>query len=123
MQIIEKFFIHVPTDYYWQGEKIPQTVCDEVNFKYTPEQAINYLKGFNEACKADKRLVQVQVRIEYSTDPIGTLIKSPAIGGVIRRDIILGNVDSIMGELHQKFIGYLDQQKNVVIPVDFYSKM
>lgn len=86
-------------------------------------KAINYLKGFNEACKADKRLVQVQVRIEYSTDPIGTLIKSPAIGGVIRRDIILGNVDSIMDELHQKFIGYLDQQKNVVIPVDFYSKM
>lgn len=121
MQVIEKMMIHPTRSIYWGGETLPLNVCDEVNFKYTVPQALAYLEGFNRACKAAGKVVAMELYIEHSPDPIGDLTHSPAIGGTIRSDVYLGDVESVFGSLHTRFIGYLDKQKNAVIPVDIYS--
>ena len=121
MQVIEKLMIHPTQSIYWGGETLPLNVCDEVNFKYSLPQAIAYLEGFNKACKAAGRVIAFDLWLDYSPDPIGDLTHSPAMGGTIKNEIHLGEVESVMGSLHTRFIGYLDKQKNVVIPVDIYS--
>ena len=125
MQIIEDIRINRPSHDYYPHEAIPQKVCDDVNF-YNPEQILRYLEGFNEACKADNRVIAVSILIEYSPDPIGSLTKCPAMGGYYRGMIYLGDVVSVIEHLYivsrVRFIGYHEKPTNEIIPVDFYSK-
>lgn len=124
MQIIENFRLRPDPRNYGTHENIPQKVCDEVN-DYTPFEIIRYLEGFNEACKAAGKTVVVEVFIEYSPDPIGSLTKCPAMGGWYRGTVYLGDVVSVFHHLYnvtrQRFVGYYDKPTQTVISVDFYS--
>jgi len=106
-------------------ETIEQGVCDDVNL-WTADKILWYLNSFNEACKAAGTVVVVGIFIEYSTDPIGTLTKCPAMGRWYRSSIYLGDVISVSEHLYNvlrvRFVGYHDKPTNTVIPVDFYPK-
>lgn len=125
MQIIEDIRINRPSHDYHPHEAIPQVVCNEVNL-YNPEELIRYLEGFNNACKADKKILAVNIVIDYSPDPIGSLTKCPAMGRYYKGMIYLGDVVSVIEHLYivsrVRFIGYHEKQTNKIISVDFNSK-
>mgnify|MGYP000859096854 CR=1 FL=1 len=126
MQIIENIRINSPSFDYYPHEAIPQKVCDDVNL-WSPDRIFWYLKSFNEACKAAEKVVVVLVRLEYSTDPVGSLIKSPAMGKNRQIQICLGKIENVMEHFdnytQSHFIGYYDKPTHKVIEVDFYEKL
>jgi hypothetical protein len=126
MQIIENIRINAPSFDFHPHEAIPQKVCDEVNL-WSPDRIFWYLKSFNEACKAAEKTVVVLLRLEYSSDPIGSLTKSPAMGKNRQIQLCLGKIENVMEHLynytHVRFIGYYDKPTHKIVEVDFYEKV
>lgn len=132
MQIIESIrlmpcSIYSYPCYATKDSWMSDALRDKINREDDFGKVIKALEELNQNLLDARKILYVGLRIEYSTDPIGTLTQSPAMGGTYNQIITLGSMDGVMCYVkHTRpacdFTGYLDLRNNVVIPVDLYSK-
>jgi len=85
------------------------------------QEAFDYLENLNRIENENETTCEIALRLEYSSDPIGTLNKCPAMGSNKVLSIVLGNLKgSVLNHINRqlciRLTGFYDKPTHQIIP-------
>lgn len=122
--IIENISLNPGHPYYLKDHHpLKRKYCDKLN-RMDPHLIFRYLDEINRICRECSTVLYVEILLEWSSDPIGSLTKCPAMGKWDRSTIQLGAMFSSLAEHYKKyravsFVGYHDKPNNKVVSHNF----
>lgn len=89
--------------------------------KMNCREAFDYLENLNRIENENGTTCEISLRLEYSSDPIGTINKCPAMGSNKVLSIVLGDLHgSVMAHVNRYILatltGYYDKPTHKIIP-------